>query len=225
MYCGLFLNHNDSRQGLILRPVSGLCVKKKVAHVDLKRRRRYSGGRYQERNFRDLSAGYGFRQDISHLAGILSASGLPDLNLRQHPVPLWRLRILKGQLEPQRQRISRCRFASGILHCEHRKRSPLHRLGNMLIPHLCKPVIRADEEIVPGDVAFSIERRSMRMYFPGILVPLQLHGVRQFPPRRQRPAVDISRPHLFRSPPEPTLRPASPIAPAVPVIERHIAYR
>lgn len=111
------------------------------------------------------------------------------------------------------------------LHTEHRKRPPLHGLGDVFIPHLCKSVIRADEEIVSGDVFPAVERWPVRKHFPGKLVPLQLHGVRQLPPRRQRPSVNISRPHLLRSPLEPALRPGAPEAPAVPVIERHIAYR
>ena len=111
------------------------------------------------------------------------------------------------------------------LHIEHRERSPLHRLGDVFIPHLRKPVIRADEEIVPGDVSPAVERWPVRRNFPCVLVPLQLHSVRLFPPRSQCPSVDISRPHLLRSPLEPALQLASPIAPAVPMIERHIAYR
>ena len=178
-----------------------------------------------ERDFRDLTAWYGFRQGIAHLAGIPSASGLAYLNFRQHPVPLRRLRIGKEQFEPQLQRISRCRFASDILHREHRERPPLHRFGDVFIPHLRKPAIRADKEIVPGNMSPAVERRPVRRHFPGILVPLQLHGMRQFPPRRQRPSVDISRPHLLQSTLEPAFRLGAPEAPAVPVIERHIADR
>lgn len=55
--------------------------------------------------------------------------------------------------------------------------------------------------------------------------PLQLHGMRQFPPRRQRPSVYNSRPHLLRSPLEPALRPGAPETPAVHVIGRHIVHR
>lgn len=93
----------------------------------------------------------------------------------------------------------------------------------MFISQLGESVISRDKQIMAGDVAAAIERRSMRRNFLCVLVPLQLHIVRQSAPALERMLMDGSGSHLIRSAGEFADRLYLVEALSVPMIERDIA--
>ena len=107
----------------------------------------------------------------------------------------------------------------------YRERLEHHRLRNMFIPQLCKPVIRRNIEIVSTDTVLLPEWWTMRSNTFCHPSPDHLFLVRQSLPGLDCSLVQFSLLQLICGSCKVRIRLAPEIADAIPVIEGHIADR
>ena len=107
----------------------------------------------------------------------------------------------------------------------YRERLEHHRLRNMFIPQLCKPVIRRNIEIVSTDTVLLPEWWTMRSNTFCHPSPDHLFLVRQSLPGLDCSLVQFSLLQLICGSCKVRIRLAPEIADAIPVIESYIAER
>ena len=136
-------------------------------------------------------------EEVPHLAGIPSIAWSLELDLAQYPVPGILFSPIQREPGLQQYVIIANSATSAKVQVEDREGDEGLRLWNVLVPQLCKSVIRRHEEIVPADVIPVVERRPVSNYILGETPPDHLRGLVQSLPGPDGPAMQIKTHHLF----------------------------
>lgn len=188
---------------MVLRAVSGDCIKQDVPHMKLVGFQRKTPDGFivldQERDVADDIGGNGIREEVPHLAGIASVTRYLELDLADDPVT--REFISTTQRKPEvEQYVSIANYAtSAIVQAEDREGHERFRIWNVLVTQLCKPVVSRHKEIVATDMTLIVERRPVSNYRLGKLSPDHLRTVVKTLPGPDSSPVQIKAHKLLRS--------------------------
>lgn len=194
-------NSNDSRQRMVLRPISSHGIEQDVPHMNLVGIKVKSPDDPvvldEENDVGNRPARDRHGEDVPHLAGIPSIAWSLELDLAQYPVPGILFSPIQREPGLQQNVIIANSATSAKVQVEDREGEEGLRLRNVLVTQLCKSVIRRHEEIVTADVIPVVERWSVSYDILGETPPDHLRGMVESLPGSNSPAVQIQTHHLF----------------------------
>ena len=191
---------------MILTPVPGNGIQEKIAHVQLVSIKRQAPDGTVildlEDNLADRSIRDREREKIPHLARIPAMTGDLKLHLSKNPVPRELLRSTQRQTEAQQNVRIASSATSAKVEAEHGEGDERCRLRYMLVPQLCKSMIRRNEQIIAADVIPVAKGRPVSSHSRGQLSPPLLSRRLQALPCPDSPAMQIQTDQLLLSPGE-----------------------
>lgn len=164
------------------------------------------------------------REEVPHLAGILSSTRLVELKFEKKMVLLRGRAVLKPYAETKPE----------VIFINHGRGNEFNRINRELLPGLwswhvlfserIEAVIRANKEILATDMRGVVKWRLMAYYGLCKGIPDQLNGMVQRPPGSQRPSMNLKLCILACSTRELALRFVLVVAAPVNVIEGQVSH-
>ena len=209
-------------------PIAGLPIKKKIVTIRLVLRQVKAPDVpvvfNQEIDGRITGGAGGDGEKVPHLALVLPAARLGDLQLEQKLISLRGWTIFKPNTETQAQDVGTRPVRGKELRRIDREFLPGLWSRDVLVAKRIKAVIRAYKEILATDMRGVVKRRLMAYYRLCKGIPDQLYGMVKRPPGSQSPPVNIELRILARSPGEITLTLLLIVAAPVHVIKSQVSH-